>query len=694
MSPATFQNPVLFLLLAFSLLITGLVLYTFLVERKEGLRISINRLYATLICSVLLGAVAVFSLRGESKNIIKPLPAVLSQPKQTPQLKRLSLKEQQSISNLKLEIRNLLRQKSNIEDKITNIQNDISKIQNIRSGENTSSKIPAKVPTTTSWPTLICIGLLISQLVFIIFADDPRTLLSVWQWSRNKNSQQGIQYEDSLKKLNQLAEEVQMERYEVGLALAEDIGPYLLSTLEQVDLYYLKSFCIIQILLNRCTTEGSGFPTLNDKKLMAESEKSLNTLLSLAPRLSEAEYLSALLEMLQENYKEAILKFDNAHKTISNKDADFDNFISTCCLYLAAQLLAEGQSESADHLFKRVISMGVAADRVPAILLENRLLQVSQYYKSGEYAAAHQALEAIDQVTELTKEQQQSVNLLTSTFNALILNAENKHANALAAISSFLTKYTPKNLPEPDDYAADELLFPIVNNEELPFEAEIFRGLYFFEAILKVQLLQVWPPNQEQIMSVSQSLLRALQFSPRHREVLAALGIFYFYGKTDKKNKALEWLEAAISMGVFHPFVGQLVEKEKGKEDKRSKLLDKFLSLSLERLSSRDIAENMRKALLDEWGQFKDFHPVLQEIKENTKMNFAPITFQAVLNRAKYIQEFATEISNSDIGDSSSQLNQAKDRYERLTNSFQRQMLELTEIEKLILQEIGKQVLR
>ncbi|MBK8920274.1 MAG: hypothetical protein IPM81_02015 [Saprospirales bacterium] len=449
-------------------------------------------------------------------------------------------------------------------------------------------------------------------------------------------------------------------------------------------------------MLRRYTTTGSGFPSLDDKKKMTATEKDLNTLLGLAPRLSEGEYLFGLLKMLQEDHALAIEHFDKAKAGgLGDKDADFENFVSTCCLSLASKRLSEGKGGEADALFNRVISIGVASDRVPAILLENRLLQVRRHYADRSYAAAWQALEAVRQVSGLTEEQAQSLAVITGAVEVLLLDAEDKYSEALASARTFLEKWTPENLPQPDDHAAEEFLFPVVQDDALPFASEIFRGFYFLESTLQVQVTQGRPLTPTQVDSTAQSLLRALQFSPRHREVLAALGILYFHMKPEKRPQALEWLEATISMGVLNPLVVYLVGSEKSREDKRAKLLEQFLSLSVERLLSRDISGQMRKALLDEWGQFKDFHPALQEIQSTVPLDpSAAVTLQAVIHRAKYLHAFAAEVESKEVVEPTLQFRQLQAEYGQLAHNFQHQLRQLGELEKHILQEIGRQVLR
>ncbi|WP_420147388.1 tetratricopeptide repeat protein [Spirosoma sp.] len=701
MTSLTFQNSVLLLLLTFSLLLTLAVLYSFLIEKREGLSISYNRLYTSLASSLLLGIIGFFVLTVDLSSTTQKRISVHVQPI-TPTTKApLSEASQDQIRKLEQRREVLQIQKSKIENEIAQLNITITQLSKRPNDTITQLSTPRHSPlgsptlslALNSWLVLLTLGILIFQTATIILTDDLGSLLPGWRWRRNGSRAREEKYREALKQLNQLAVEAQLDRYETGLRIVDRIEPALMSTLEQADYYYLKSFCTIQLLLRQYTTEGSGFPTPKDKAMMADTDKSLKTLLSLAPRMTEAMYLVGVLKMMQEEYQEAIDNFDKAQVGLGEKDVDFDNFISTCCLQLASNLLTQGNIDGADQLFRRVISIGIAADRVPAILLKNRLLQVRQHYVNREFEAARQALEAVNQISNLTQQQQQAIDIISESMNILLLDGEQQHTEALGATRTFLKKWTPADMPPPDELTADEFLFSSTQEEVLPFSAEAFCGFYFLTAVLQLQTQQ-GRLSQTQTDGITYSLLRALQFIPRHREVLAALGILYFYVNTDKRIKALEWLEASVAMGVFHPLVVQLVEKEKGREVKRVMLLDKFISLSLERLFARDISENMRKALLDEWGLFKEYHPALQEIKSTPKPEYAPITLQAVLNRAKYIEEFTSEVNSYEISEPSVHFKVTQERYGRLARQLQNHIQELTEVEKQILLEIGKQVLR
>lgn len=708
MSLESFQTIALLTMTVLSLLMSVVVVRTFLLEKRQGLNLSSRRLYMAVLCFIMMGFVLFFHFRPTTSTTIPVPPPNPIQQTTTPVPTIVTLETERRINSLntrkselekqKLEIE---KQKQPIEDEISTINKEIKQLQPVEKKTiNEPTKVKLNVPNSnTPWWTLFGLAVLIFQFLTMIFADDPHTLfLEIRQWFRGKkNEEQEKQYQENLIWLDQLAEAAQNDQYKRGLELAEKINLVFFDDLEKIDYYYLSAFCGLQTLLRRYTTPESGFPSLDDKKKLALIEKDINALLGIAPRLSEGEYLFGLLKMLQEDYSLSIEYFDKAQASgLSDKDADFEHFISTCCLHLASKQLSEGKGDEADALFNRVISIGVSADRVPAILLENRLLQVRRHYTDRNFNEAWQALEAVQQVGGLNEEQARSLAAIIGAVEVMLLDAENKHNQAAASASTFLEKWTPSDIPQPDDHTAEEFLFPVVQEDALPFASEIFRGFYFLGATLQLQVAQqsksLTPLQAE---GIAHSLQRALQFSPRHREVLAALGILYFYTKPEKRSKALAWLEATISMGVFHPLVIQLVESEKSREDRRTKVLDQFLSLSVERLLSRDISNQMRKALLDEWGQFKDFQPALQEIQTVTPPDLsATLTLQAVINRAKYLKNFAAEIETKELTEATPHFKQLQTEYEQLTHHFQHQLYKLSELEKNILQEIGRQVLR
>jgi tetratricopeptide (TPR) repeat protein len=680
-------NLIMLVAVAASTILMGMTLYAFFIESREGLRISLRRLLLTLGGGAALIIVCLNFDWGKSPET--SAESKIDRPPTTQPATPPTEPDKKKIASLKSQREKLQKQVADINKEIKTLDGQISNLQHGKDPDGKKTPLnPVMLSRSSGW-VFLAIGIVLFQILALFLVDDMRFLLAGWR----KKGENQKDMKPRIEALDRMARAAQRQAYAEACDEAGKIEASRLDTLDQIDYYYLKAFCLIQLLLKQYTTDTS-FPTPADKERMAETEQSLQTLLEIAPRLAEAEYLSGILHLLKTDYVTALQKFEKASLTISKKEADFDNFISTCCLHQASMLTIAGKQDDVQKLFDRVISIGVASDRVPAVILKSRLSQIHQQLNNHDHAAVSENMAAIHKVAGLSTEKKEVLDQISGSVNLIMLTGEGKYDEALTQTRDYMSKWLPAGLPEPDDYAAEELLFSVVDEETLPFPSEIFSGLYFLEACLQLRVHKNDPLTRELVDGVSRSLLRALQFVPRHREILAALGIVSFYGNPEKRAKAVNWVEAAIAMGALHPLLIHITETDKKMEEKRSGLLDKFNTLALDRLLARDISENMRKALLDELGQFKDFHPVLKDIQGFEKPAYVPLTVQAILNRARYLREFAKEVVGNEINPITPRLRQAQVHYETLTHSFQQKMQELNDVEQEIMQEIGKHVLR
>jgi tetratricopeptide (TPR) repeat protein len=528
---------------------------------------------------------------------------------------------------------------------------------------------------------------------------DPRNfgLEALMKVFLKKNEDQKKAEQIALENLNSLAQLIHKEQYQSGLELVPTIDQNKLKRLDGIDFLYLKSFCAVQILLVDWLDQKQEKATLNkgqQEELLTQAIKDLSKALEMAPRMSEAEYVLAWALAIKGEYEEALKRFKQAENRLNLKEVDFKHIRSHCLLNLARNLLTQADHQRANKLFDEVVAIGVHSNKIPGILVENRLLNVKENFSKRNFDEARKGLETIRQVKGLTSEQKKSIEVIEESMEILFLYTEKRNEKTLENIKVFLTKWAPKGLPEADDHTADEYLFPVIDNKELPIPAEIYRAFYFLQAVvmIKLKLGQSSPLTRTQAEELAVPLLKALQFEPRQRDILAALGALYFWLIPQKREKALEWLEAAKNMGVESDYVHRLLEHYQNTEAERRALLDRFMTLSSHYLADASINATLKKELAKELGQFHEFRPILLDLGDVGMMESKSPTLESLVNRAKYVQEISADLIRSDLNITKDKIISIYEEYQQLINSIQNASAHLEDLEKRIMQEIGSQI--
>src|SRR4029077_17279655 len=125
----------------------------------------------------------------------------------------------------------------------------------------------------------------------------------------------------------------------------------------------------------------------------------------------------------------------------------------------------------------------------------------------------------------------------------------------------------------------------------------------------------------------------------RQRDVLATLGGLYYWFVPDGRKKAIQWLEAAVAMGVEGRIARRLLAEAQAGEMEHREAIECFRSASVRFLHDPTIARQVRQALIEELGRFQDFRPLLLEIESAAESAPREPTISLLRERAGYLEK-------------------------------------------------------
>ncbi|HEX8118818.1 MAG TPA: hypothetical protein VF521_16190 [Pyrinomonadaceae bacterium] len=290
-------------------------------------------------------------------------------------------------------------------------------------------------------------------------------------------------------------------------------------------------------------------------------------------------------------------------------------------------------------------------------------------------------------------EQRLQIEIISSAFNARVALREEDPERTLALTTAFIDRHTPPGLPKPDEEAADETLGSPVAEGDLPFPREVLRGFLFLQAVAlcKLEARKGATLTERQVEKLSESLLRGLQFEPRQRDLLAALGGLYYWFRKDRRKKALEWLEAATLMGVVSRIVPKILEHDRQFEMERREALDWFRSASARFLRDPTLAGEVRSALVEELGRFQEFEPLLISLEQKPDLEQEEPTLETLKERARYLAQLVADISRTGRqAERQADLMQLRNQYLSSLEILERTTQNMTEMEQRVVKELGK----
>ncbi len=730
----------------------GFALRTFVMEKREGMALSSKRLITVSVTSGLLVLTAVFSLT--AKSLLPAAPSGILLPGVTKDVPAgASLESDRSgklwakLTGLKNEIKHLgetvgqfkseikvvgpakeLAIKSEIpklEKAVDQLKTTVKKISEELGAFPKKTAEPIKKPdkpemikdtqprkqrtpgnTLLNWLLLISALMMLSGTLSLFLIGDRRNLFiskrprPITTPRKNKPDPREIPSKP-LEPLDRLARLIDKEQYEAALDLAKEIEKSKLKELDRMDFSYLKSFCIVMILMPyylEVTKGTSNLPPLSPERkeaLVSEAVEELSEMRARAPRNAEAQYLLGIVLTFKKKYREALELFNKAQNRLRGEES-LKYIKSLCLLTLAGDLLSKADQEGANKLFDEVVSLKVLKDRIPGVFVANRLLNIMKSYKESRFEEARQGLVSIAKIEGVNSDQKKAIEIILGALEIMILFTEKSIKKTVKNTANFLEKWTPADLPEPGDQTADEILSPVAGKDDLPFPVSIFRAFYFLQAVVMLQLREMKnkAPGKEETQELALPLLRALQFEPRDRELLACLGALYVLFLPDKREKALEWLDAADIMGIESEYIRSLLEKYRSIEVERKHILERFRTLTTRFLADGSVNADIKRELAKELGQFHEFRPILIELGDLGEIQQKSPTLQSLLNRAQYLCQLSKDLSQSEIIAGKKQILSISREYDGLVKVIQSVSTKLEAFEKQLMKEIGKQVLQ
>lgn len=496
-----------------------------------------------------------------------------------------------------------------------------------------------------------------------------------------------------------LATHANAGRFKAGIAMAARMSIEQLHKLEQLDFLYLRAYCHLMAVAK---PEGDSPPTHQDRtEKLAVAQKDLESLLGLAPHMAEAKYLLGIVKARANDWQGALDTLRDANTAdIANADQlPVKENESACLLALAEQKLAAADNEGATRMFDEVTKIGVLAGQIPVAMVTHRILAVREAIKQNKLTEAAEGIARIREVTGLEDEAQKASGAACDVYDVAIHYKAGEITETLAATRAFFGHWLPAQLPDVEDQVADEFLLPAIDKTTLPLPADLYRAVFFLEAVVRIDLAsrKASALSPEEVDALATLLLRALQFQPRHRESLAALGALYLAYKKERTEKALAWLDAAITMGVRSPRARALLAEARRAEQERKELLAMFRSASARFLSDPAVGIAVRKALIEELGRFDEFRPVVLDLQDSGALDAPPageITVSALRERAAFVGGIASEVVRRADPAAVTRLSEIHRELTALANNVDTSATRIAALERAVMEQLGKVVLR
>jgi hypothetical protein len=259
----------------------------------------------------------------------------------------------------------------------------------------------------------------------------------------------------------------------------------------------------------------------------------------------------------------------------------------------------------------------------------------------------------------------------------------------------FLARHLPQGLPEPDEEIVEEYLESPVAEADLRLSRPIFRAFLFLqaEAQSRIAAKSGAPPTEAQMTSITRPLFRALQFELRQRDILAALGGLYYWFVPDGRKKAMAWLEAAAALGFEGRIARRLLDQSRSRDREQREALQWFRSTSARFLNDPTVAAHVRRALIEELGRFREFQPLLLELEPSLDPEPREPTIRLLRERAGYLETMVADLSARRSGDIGPRLQELRNDYQQLMAGLDASTGRMAEIERSLVQEIGKIVI-
>lgn len=651
------------------------------VERAEGLAPSTRRLLVAGVAALLTGGIAV-----HASLLTANVPPVTAHP-DDPKLAAVKAtfdKKEARLAELRKET-----------DTTQKEADDLAVQLGIKSSGPTQEELEKRRFETQQLALYASLLVMLVGFGAVFVLGDPRTLFL----KRKKKPEGG-----ATDPLDAMARAVEGGRFEEALRAAATVDEASLEGLELIDFLFVRGIAEIQ------HAHQSGALLKPKKALFEDAVKDLARVVILAPNMTEAHYALGTAQFGAASYSLAAEAYARAGElSASSKSSTGELPItkarSACLVRDGERRLAEADAEGAKRCFDEVMKLGVFTKEIPAALMSHRLASVLGDLRSGKLKEAQAGIALVREArsTEgLDAERKRLADVTCAVYEMLLWHKEEQHARIAAELPALLASWQPKDLPEANEHAADEYLFAVVDAAKLQPPAEVFRALYFLLAVAEARGLErrVRAATREaaigddDVARIARPLFRAVQFEPRHREALAALGVLYYLCRPASREKALEWLDAAVAMGTSSKVARRLLDLDRSRESERKALLDAFRGAASRFLGDSMVDPKVRGALLEELGRFQDFRPVLVDLDHQAEIGHEAPTLAALKERVAYIQSVASTAEDRMPADATRALRAIRDEYDALVSTIEHGATRVSELEKRVMEEVGRMVLR
>jgi tetratricopeptide (TPR) repeat protein len=532
---------------------------------------------------------------------------------------------------------------------------------------------------------IVITGIFFLAGIVALFAGGEIQTLFPANWSimqgKSKNEN------DPKRDLFLLTKAVWQKNYKGGLKIARQIREKQLNHLDRLDYLFLRAYCTLTL----SSDEDEQASTEERREMREQAIADLENVIEDAPKRGEALYLLGLAYGISNKNAEALEMFERSRESLKLDNLPFDHNESVCLLKLAEFSLSRGDTEQAENYFQRVTNLGKLADSVVESRIRIGMIDLQNAVNKKEMAIARTAIARLEELKGLKDEQQLQIEIVRVAFNARTALRDGDAGKTAAQLEAFLTKYLPKNLPKPDDEAADETLGSPIDDSGLPFPREVFRGLLFIYAVALsiIETRNKSMLSETQVEKLKEPLLRALQFSPRHRDLLGALGGIIYWFRKDKRQKAVEWLEAAATMGVSGRIVKKILEQDRLIEVERRQALDWFRSASSRLLRDPSLNEEVRTALIEELGRFQEFETLIVDLEEKPDFEPEEPTLDVIRERARYLLNLVTELSKQGQIERQARLQKISADYAAYLQALEHTTENINSLERRVFEELG-----
>ncbi|HEY4238308.1 MAG TPA: hypothetical protein VGM88_00755 [Kofleriaceae bacterium] len=664
---------ILWIVAAVGLALAVLALRAYLLEKREGLPRSSQRLAASGVIALALVGLAVYQSIPAKAPVAPPAP------------KELDAATKAKVADLEKQIAELNKQLAAKADELDKL--DPSRTQ----------APPATATAPASWPILAGVALLLFGFGALLLGDLDTLLPKRRKETAAPTPEPGSPEAlaaDEAPTLAGLTAHAQGGRYDVGLALGRRISIEQLSKLEVLDALYLRGFCAVMSVADAKTELASA-----DKAArLTSAREDLARLLELAPHMAEARWLLGYTKARAEEWDAALADLRAARADLPADAAPFDVNESVCLLATAEQRLAAADNDGATARFDEVTKIGVLAGQIPVAMVTHRILVVREHIKGGKFDEAADGIARIRAVEKLDEAAQRATTAACDVYDVAIQYRSGQLERALAATQQFFTRWQPAQLPPVDDQVADEFLLPAIDKTELPLPADLYRGLYYLSAVVQLEVASrrgaALAP--ETVEAIATALLRALQFQPRERTALAALAALYLAYRKERSDKAVAWLDAALTMGVRSGKARAILGDARRVEQERKELLSMFRAAAARFLADPAVGAQVRRALIEELGRFDEFRPVVLDLQATGALE-APhvqLTVPALRERAAFVSGIAAEVVRRADPAALGSLEAVHRELAALAANVDTSATRIAALERSVMEQLGRIVLR